>query len=190
MEDYRDRHPVPAAKSGLTDPKVCFLIRARKITPDQMAHQNPYSKYINKDLDLLLACKFFICALEKLSDAFSFDKEDVSLLYHFPALKRQTNPNWLAYLFHIDALPSDSELKDVVNKFDDPRVVHVPLPPHPVRKCNAFVAARSSCRFACCCQLAPGDLMTHIFHIFVVGSCSTIRWTLGIQRWMRCCSRS
>ena len=24
MEDYRDRHPVPAAKSGLADPKVWF----------------------------------------------------------------------------------------------------------------------------------------------------------------------
>lgn len=59
MEDYRDRHPLPAAKAGRTDPKVCFLIRARKISPDNMVHQNPYSKYINKDLDLLLACEWF-----------------------------------------------------------------------------------------------------------------------------------
>jgi len=53
-------------------------------------------------------------------------------LFPFSALKRQTNPNWQAFVFHIDASPSDDELRDLVKQEADPRLHHIPLHPNPV----------------------------------------------------------
>lgn len=40
----------------------------------------------------------------------------------FPALRRQSNPNWLAMIYRIDNKPTHGEIADLVSSFDDPRL--------------------------------------------------------------------
>lgn len=71
LEDYRDRHPVPATQASQSEPKVCFLVRARRIKQDAMKHENQYSKYINKDISLLFGCKCELLTPHAIIDYFS-----------------------------------------------------------------------------------------------------------------------
>lgn len=57
-EAWIDRHPIPASKAVATSPKVCFLARVTNIKPDRMPHENPYSRLMNKDIELFVTSKF------------------------------------------------------------------------------------------------------------------------------------
>jgi hypothetical protein len=45
----------------------------------------------------------------------------------FPALRRQSNPNWLALFFRVDSHPSEDQLSSVLRKFSDARLEEVRL---------------------------------------------------------------
>lgn len=43
------------------------------------------------------------------------------------ALRRQTNPNWQAYLYLIDQRPLEYKLRQLISLFNDARLFYVPL---------------------------------------------------------------
>lgn len=44
------------------------------------------------------------------------------------ALLRQTNPLWVGYFFVTDTNPFEQRLQDILNKYQDPRLVYTPIP--------------------------------------------------------------
>jgi len=61
---------------------------------------------------------------------------------HYTALLRQTNPLWVAYFFVTDTNPFDDRLLEILDKYQDPRLVYTPIPKKykiPVSLCVEWV---------------------------------------------------
>jgi hypothetical protein len=64
-ETWIDRAPAPAPQQSAAKkpPQVCFLVRVLDLPQDRMRHANPYSRFMNKDIQLLVTSK---CAFSQL----------------------------------------------------------------------------------------------------------------------------